>query len=153
MSKMAPSAPFQSGWKLLGEAEGGSGKWSACSVTHQHELGHGRDVNELSGPTDQRCQHWRCQVRRHRLQNSAVRLERAIVGFVRRPGVPGGIGWFGGSMMVDLLEKSHATFLMEACRRHRDVKTPAGSAEGRGSRSTIAPYPPAPRYERGRTEI
>jgi hypothetical protein len=66
----------------------------------------------------------RCQVQYEhsqlsQLQNTAVRL----VWDLCRSGVRGGgsVG-LGGSMVVDLLEKRHATFLMEACRRHRDVK-------------------------------
>jgi hypothetical protein len=50
-------------------------------------------------------------------------------------------------MAVDPLEKKHATFSMEACRRHRDVTTPAGSAEGLGLAILNAPY--GRRYERG----
>jgi hypothetical protein len=56
-----------------------------------------------------------------------------------RPGLRGASVGLGGSVMVDLLVKRHATFLMEACRRHREVKAPAGSAEGRVWRSSTLP--------------
>jgi hypothetical protein len=56
------------------------------------------------------------------LQNTEYR-RRVGVGSVSPGGARGASVGLGGSLVVDLLEKRHAaTFFMEACRRHRDLR-------------------------------
>lgn len=118
--------------------------------------------------TGQDGQHARCQARTHtQLQNTAVPRGRVGVSASVRSVSPRAAR--GERLACEVpwwwicWRKRHATFLIEACRRHREVKPPAGSAEASGSGDPRFGAPltrncilQRPRYEgrgRGKGEI